>query len=354
MSFLHAESGFRSRIALFFLALCLMVWPVGIEAVNSAPESVAGICLRPQPFPNQEAYLFCRANAWLDALQKALPFLPASAERHLWEMDLNSEAGRLALAGLLFPVEASTPDISASPEVRVFLAINQEYDLAPIWANPERLLMEIALIDEMRFTLDEMRANFQSGENSTSDTPEFSRALDALWRLAVPVEDDVMPTLSISSSAMKNAAAISSQPPMVLLAKAQAALDAEMPQDAQALAAKAFIACEKRLVTTDANDKAWTMLLAWSSYLRGLAHWRLNQDALARGDLDKAAKLAREVGVQLPLLASITLASAELSRHRGFTPQMCKELEEACALGSCAELAAARRQGLCAKSDDKQ
>lgn len=353
---LHAGSCFLRRAVAFFLALCLIFGAAGLEAATESNESASGICVRPRPAPDQAAYVYCRASAWLDALEQAVAWLPASAERRLWEMDLTSRSARLALAALLFPVGASTPDISASPEVRVFLDIRPEDNLASIWADPEKLLLEIAIIDEMRFTLAAMRAFWpdahKEGDVSSGQT-DLAEAINALWELASSSQGDALSELSLSSPAMIKAARNSSLPAMLLLAKARAALDAEMPQDAQALAAQAFEACENRLSEADANDKAWTMLSAWASYLRGLAHWRLNQDALARQDLEKAASLARAVGVHLPLLASITLASAELLRHRGFTSQMCKELEEACALGSCGDLAAARRKGMCGARDEK-
>lgn len=332
------------------------------------------MCIKPQGAPVVEAYRFCRASAWLDALRHASDSLSADSERRLWEMDWTNETARQALAAMLFPVSTSTPDISASPEVRVYLSSEAPRYVSTIFARPEKLLLEMALLDETRFMLEEMRQilahslvageaaspggseedSLAQCEGASSRLAELADALDALWLLASTRHENNSEAFDFASPLFLEAAGRSSLPAPLLLARAMEALDAQMPQAAQNFATKALEAIEGRQSHAGAETEAWAMLLAWGHYLRGTAQARLNQDALASNDLDKAAKLLDGVGWESPLLTSISLARAGLLRQRGQFSEMCAQLEKACALGACGELATARRQGQCVKKEDAQ
>ena len=84
--------------------------------------------------------------------------------------------------------------------------------------------------------------------------------------------------------------------------------------------------------------------------LRGLAHWRQNQLALAEKDLSKAVSLLKETGLPLSSRGELFLDLGALRQVRRDMTGMCSAYREACALGLCAALAASRRQGLCPES----
>ena len=339
----------RARIIFLRLATCLCILCFRAACAQAAShEPVFGLCFRPAPLVEPASYMFCRSSAWLQALAKVSPLLPAAVERRLWELDLSGPEVRLAAAALLYPPAASTPDISASREIRVFLDEKPRKLASDIFKTPEKLFVEIVLQDETRFILREMEEIWQGGhieqESVKERLNELAASLKMLWKLATKLPDEKGVELFASplfTEAMKekNDFAILS------LMKTNAALEAKMPQKAQELAAHTLVEIEKSLAEEGTNALAWRYLSGWARYFQGMAQWQLNQTALARNDFDKAVEIASQY--EGPLLTNLKLAMAALARARGDKAEMCKELEKACALGSCSELAEARRQGAC-------
>ena len=80
--------------------------------------------------------------------------------------------------------------------------------------------------------------------------------------------------------------------------------------------------------------------MARALYARGLAHLRLQQPALAEADLSAALRLS-------PGHASWLRARGAVRMVREEFDGMCEDFEQACALGDCEGLAAARKRLLC-------
>lgn len=93
--------------------------------------------------------------------------------------------------------------------------------------------------------------------------------------------------------------------------------------------------------------------MARARYVRALAHWRLQQLALAEEDFDAALRATPEpVGsvAHDGRRRDILRARGALRMLRGNEDGMCEDLTAACALGDCEGLAAVRGRGLCLPS----
>lgn len=94
--------------------------------------------------------------------------------------------------------------------------------------------------------------------------------------------------------------------------------------------------------------------LTRARYVRALAHWRLQQLALAEEDLDAALRATpAPVGSAThdARRRGILRARGALRMLRGNTDGMCEDLTAACALGDCEGLAAVRGRGQCLPPD---
>lgn len=87
--------------------------------------------------------------------------------------------------------------------------------------------------------------------------------------------------------------------------------------------------------------------LTRARYIRALAHWRLQQLALAEDDLTVALEKTPENPLQTPDRSRLLRARGALRMLRDDARGMCADLTEACALGDCEGLAAAREQHFC-------
>ena len=136
---------------------------------------------------------------------------------------------------------------------------------------------------------------------------------------------DALPLLESAATALPSSAAL-----RILLAEAQ--LQAGMPQ-------RSIQSCSAALEL--APD------LARGRYIRALAHWRLQQMALAEDDLSAALSTTGETVLRTPDRVRMLRARGALRMLRNNTEGMCSDLTAACALGDCEGLAAARNQQLC-------
>lgn len=159
---------------------------------------------------------------------------------------------------------------------------------------------------------------------------EISACLTALDALRLSPEGwltsaEALPMLENAAANLPRSAAV-----QILLAEAQ--LQAGMPQ-------RSIFSCSAAL------DLAPT--LARGRYIRALAHWRLQQMALAEDDLSAALNTTDAAFLRTPDRVRMLRARGALRMLRNNAAGMCSDLTAACALGDCDGLAAARNQQLC-------
>ena len=159
---------------------------------------------------------------------------------------------------------------------------------------------------------------------------EIAACLAALEALRLSPEGwltsaDALPRLENAAAALPRSAAV-----QLLLAEAQ--LQAGMPQ---------------RSIHSSSAALELAPTLARSRYIRALAHWRLQQMALAEDDLSAALNTADDTFLRTPDRVRILRARGALRMLRNNAEGMCSDLTAACALGDCEGLAAARNQMLC-------
>ena len=90
--------------------------------------------------------------------------------------------------------------------------------------------------------------------------------------------------------------------------------------------------------------------LGRARYIRALAHWRLQQLALAEDDLSAALEATTNAFPHTSDKVRLLRARGALRMLRSNEPGMCDDLAAACALGDCDGLAAARGQQMCLTS----
>ena len=159
---------------------------------------------------------------------------------------------------------------------------------------------------------------------------EISACLAAMDALRLSPEGwlttaEAMPILENAAADLPRSAAV-----RLLLAEAQ--LQAGMPQ-------RSIHSCSAAL------ELAPT--LARGRYIRALAHWRLQQMALAEDDLSVALNTADEAFLRTPDRVRMLRARGALRMLRNNAEGMCSDLTAACAIGDCEGLAAARNQQVC-------
>ena len=159
---------------------------------------------------------------------------------------------------------------------------------------------------------------------------EIAACLTALGALRLSPEGwltsaEALPKLENAAAALPRSAAV-----QLLLAEAQ--LQAGMPQ---------------RSIHSSSAALELAPTLARGRYIRALAHWRLQQMALAEDDLSAALNTADDTFLRTPDRVRMLRARGALRMLRNKTEGMCSDLTAACALGDCEGLAAARNQMLC-------
>lgn len=301
------------------------------------------------PFPSffPLDYKIARARAWLDALAKAEKSVPASAILRLWDLDCDTEDGKLAFSALLFPISTVTPDISSSRDIQVFISQPAELErrAAQILEAPERFFLQLALIMDMRNTLAELEKNRPQSvaemERLSATLDPMLATLDQVWLASRELE-----TGMDAHEALEKVIDIPGQSLPALLLLCEKKIEARENHAALALV-------EEGLTRLDdaANDRmpgiVKSYFLGRALHLRGLIHWRQDQLALAESDLARAIKELRETGTFPAKRASILIDLGKLRKSRQDVSGMCAAFREACVFGQCGELATLRRQDLC-------
>lgn len=162
----------------------------------------------------------------------------------------------------------------------------------------------------------------------------MGKRLDGLWLAqAAPAltpggwltPPDALPIL-------ENAARLAPDSPTVRLLLAEAQLQNGLPQ-------QCVESCNEALRLDPALGRA--------RYIRGLAHWRLQQLALAEDDLSRALAAPSKPSAQGIERARLLRARGAVRLLRRNYQGMCEDFAAACALGDCEGLAVARAQNYC-------
>lgn len=301
-----------------------------------------GVSKRPFPAIFHLDYPLARANAWLAALAMAEARLPASINSNLPHLGVDQKLARLAFAALLFPVDVVTPEKANGVQIRVFLKDDANLEQRRAEIDSWRLLLEMCLLWE---------------------TAKVAQALREEWPRSVNVDRAVMARLEAQAELLRQLwiavelNALDASPPSwnESLGDVQASVGIllacalEAPERSLAKIERAVELCLAREANAVDRQEAglWNRLAVYAIHLRGLAHERFGQTALAAADFDAALARLAKVGIQDELAAAILGSRAELRKLLGNLEGMCQDLVAACGIGSCSGLAAARRQGLC-------
>lgn len=380
------------RFALAALALALCFWtppcawagPVpGLSAgpadaaADSTPElelaTVTEVEMRrvTPSVPRDAAWAHARATAWLNALRRAAAAFPRRREIRMGV----SPAERLALAAQLY--RAAAPPLADAPQagktgagspLHVTLSLTPRpqagEELIRALRNPELLALRHALISETGDVLKIMDRHWPGGlekDGAPSPAPssaaeaktagaaepaterDFWRAedwermgarLDGLWRAqaALDLSPEGWLTDADALATLERAAARAPRSATVRLLLAEAQLQRNLPQ-------QSLESCTEALRLSPGLGRA--------RYIRALAHWRLQQLALAEDDLNAALNVRSGPAPQGAELARRLRARGAVRMLRRDYPGMCADFADACGLGDCEGLAVARAQNYC-------
>lgn len=289
-------------------------------------------------------YDAARACAWLEALEKAVQYLPASVKRLLWQMDCDSTACSMAAASLFFPVQTVTPDISASRGIDLYLRENTAPSAEAAFEDPEILLTRLSLLLDMQRilkTIKKIRPENYNDPEKAAELDQLAESLERIWDSSRSLQKE-------DASAPDGAPLEGGLCLMDLIMACENKLAERENHAALLLAERAFQRLERSELDSD------PMIL--KKYLEGrilrlraLALWRQSQLALAENDLERAAAALNGTGLSLGLLGRVNVDLGELKKARRDFAGMCGAFRNACAHGECAPYAFHIRQGLCAE-----
>ena len=317
------------------------------------------------PVTREAAWAHARASAWLAALHRAVIAFP---QRREIRMGAVAPAERLALAAQLYraaaPPLADTPNAAKAPDtaedspLHVALSLTSRpqagTELILALRNPELLALRHTLISETRDTLEIMDRHWPGGTAALQPatpgvkTPEVERGfwqardwqrmgarLNGLWLAQAAL--DLTPEGWLTGADALNTlerAASSSRTVGLLLAEAQ--LQRNLPQ-------QSIESCTEALRLAPGSN----LISGRARYIRALAHWRLQQLALAEDDLNAALHTRTPSAPQGAEQARRLRARGAVRMLRRNYPGMCADFSAACALGDCEGLAVARAQKYC-------
>ncbi len=316
------------------------------------------------PVPRDAVWAHARATAWLNALRRAVAAFPRRREIRMGD----SPAERLALAAQL-DRDAATPlapapttGDSGETSLHVTLSLTPrprpEEELIRALRNPELLALRHTLISETRDVLEIMDRHWpgvleKDGPTAAAtktdagaspatgrlfrrsrDWERMGACLDGLWRAqaALDLSPEGWLTDADALAALEQAAALAPRSATVRLLLAAAPLQRNLPQ-------QSLESCTEALRLSPGLSRA--------RYIRALAHWRLQQLALAEDDLNAALNVRSGPAPQGAELARRLRARGAVRMLRRDYPGMCADFTEACGLGDCEGLAVARAQNYC-------
>ncbi|MBS6828827.1 MAG: translation initiation factor IF-2 [Desulfovibrio sp.] len=328
------------------------------------------------PVTREAAWAHARASAWLTALHRAVSAFP---QRREIRMGAVAPAERLALAAQLY--RAAAPPLADAPDaakaagsaedspLHVALSLTSRpqagTELILALRNPELLALRHTLISETRDTLEIMDRHWPGGTAAVrgtvpaAKTPEtaaspsertkrdFRQArdwqrmgarLNGLWlaQAALDLTPEGWLTGADALSTLERAAREAPRSPTVRLLLAEAQLQRNLPQ-------QSIESCTEALRLAPGSN----LISGRARYIRALAHWRLQQLALAEDDLNAALHTRTPSTPQGAEQARRLRARGAVRMLRRNYPGMCADFSAACALGDCEGLAVARAQKYC-------
>lgn len=322
------------RLAALICCMFLLNGPV-------AAMEISGAAARPFPALMPLDYAYCRALAWIEALRQAEKLIPATVRDRLGKMDLDGSLARLGLAALACPVEVVTPEITAGNDISVFLKEPKPDSFQALLQNPAKLIVEMCLIFDMEKRINVLSSTWPASlAEATARMAELdglSRQLDDLWRLAALRQ-------APDASLEEMAARLDDSPALWLILARQRAIE-HRPQ-------AVLMAADNALRHCDENVPREGFLAALIRHGRAMAHWQMDQPALAQADLTAAIALLEKSGIDGGRLARLLLDLGRLHLARGDLAAMCQAFGRACAAGLCQGLSEARRQGRCLPQEE--
>ena len=320
------------------------------------------------PVTREAAWAHARASAWLAALHRAVIAFP---QRREIRMGAVAPAERLALAAQLYraaaPPLADAPDAAKAPDtaedspLHVALSLTSRpqagTELILALRNPELLALRHTLISETRDALEIMDRHWPGGTAALQPatpgvkTPEVERGfwqardwqrmgarLNGLWlaQAALDLTPEGWLTGADALSTLERAAREAPRSPTVRLLLAEAQLQRNLPQ-------QSIESCTEALRLAPGSN----LISGRARYIRALAHWRLQQLALAEDDLNAALHTRTPSTPQGAEQARRLRARGAVRMLRRNYPGMCADFSAACALGDCEGLAVARAQKYC-------
>ena len=317
------------------------------------------------PVTREAAWAHARASAWLAALHRAVIAFP---QRREIRMGAVAPAERLALAAQLYraaaPPLADTPNAAKAPDttedspLHVALSLTSRpqagTELILALRNPELLALRHTLISETRDTLEIMDRHWPGGTAALQPatpgvkTPEVERGfwqardwqrmgarLNGLWlaQAALDLTPEGWLTGADALSTLERAAREAPRSPTVRLLLAEAQLQRNLPQ-------QSIESCTEALRLAPGSN----LISGRARYIRALAHWRLQQLALAEDDLNAALHTRTPSAPQGAEQARRLRARGAVRMLRRNYPGMWADFSAACAMGDCEGLAVARAQ----------
>lgn len=338
----------RGALAVICVALALLAFSPNIHG----SEPISATIARPFPAIMPLDYAGCRAAAWLTALARAAELEPGPARAFFGEMDLDQRLAALALAAFAFPIAHVTPETASAITVELANG-DPRRSLSKFVTDPQPLILAMAFISDTINKLASIRKawpkNLDDARASLANLEKLVAGLDALWLVSTELVENKLMAEAPSRLAELARAVGDSAALYFLLARAR--LEANSPRGAIEAANEALaIHTTSRIPNTEhGGNGLWIYLEAAIYRLRALAHWRLDQTALARADLESALRYsgtwAGSVDERLEMLAE----HADLSRIDRDFEAMCEDYRQMCALGQCSEIATARISGECAE-----
>lgn len=352
--------------------------PTGAGDMPSASVQAPALELRPitevemravtPPVTREAAWAHARASAWLTALHRAVSAFP---QRREIRMGAVAPAERLALAAQLY--RAAAPPLADAPDaakaagsaedspLHVALSLTPRpqagAELILALRNPELLALRHTLISETRDALEIMDRHRPGGAAALQPatpgvkTPEVERGfwqardwqrmgarLNGLWlaQAALDLTPEGWLTGADALSTLERAAREAPRSPTVRLLLAEAQLQRNLPQ-------QSIESCTEALRLAPGSN----LISGRARYIRALAHWRLQQLALAEDDLNAALHTRTPSTPQGAEQARRLRARGAVRMLRRNYPGMCADFSAACALGDCEGLAVARAQNYC-------
>lgn len=316
-----------------FLCQPLSAWP--------AEMILSGESGRPFPLLMNLDYNLCRAEAWLAALEKGEPLLPAGAFHVLGNLAPFLPHARLALAAIAFPLDVATPELNAGAKIKVYL--QDERNKINTHTDPVRLIIKSLLLGETRELLRELAAAWPKriapGQIDLPLLENLSEKLGALWML---VDKPEMARIENAFRTFPDSLALAMARGEGLLQSGRLQGEEDFPDQFQAALEKNAANLPKEL-----RDLLGNYLL----YLKGRWNLQGNQFAMAERQFGKLAENPLFMEIFSRQAVEAMLEHAAFMKGKGKLPEMCADLLSICALGDCHPLLESRLRGMCASEE---